>query len=118
MILYRDIKLVGRTTIVLGMVTLAAIAFTIVAGFSHFHVENLRMPKDAFASSTSVILGLGVGMRIGIYDFSGYQDVCQMGDEVPPLSPPHPNHRCTCGDSSRCAREQPALDQSSLSSRV
>jgi len=82
MILYRDIKLVGRTTIVLGMVTLAAIAFTIVAGFSHFHVENLRMPKDAFASSTSVILGLGVGMRIGIYDFSGYQDVCQMGDEV------------------------------------
>lgn len=81
-ILYRDISVVGKTTLVLWAVTLFSILFTLVAGFSHFDSNNLRAPPGAFGSLNKVVMGIGAGARIGIYDFSGYQDVCQMGDEV------------------------------------
>lgn len=81
-ILYRDISIVGKTTLVLWAVTLFSIAFTVIAGFSHFDSDNLKIPPGAFSNVGKIAVGIGAGARIGVYDFSGYQDVCQMGDEV------------------------------------
>eukprot|EP00811_Abedinium_folium_P034013 NODE_6932_length_1624_cov_8.150301.p1 GENE.NODE_6932_length_1624_cov_8.150301~~NODE_6932_length_1624_cov_8.150301.p1 ORF type:complete len:456 (+),score=145.25 NODE_6932_length_1624_cov_8.150301:100-1368(+) len=81
-LLYQGVAEVGRITLVLWVATLAAILFTWVVGFSHFHPDHFTFPAGAFEAPTSFVWSIGIAMRFGIYDFTGYYDVCQMGGEV------------------------------------
>eukprot|EP01063_Lacrimia_lanifica_P008759 TRINITY_DN157_c0_g4_i1.p2 TRINITY_DN157_c0_g4~~TRINITY_DN157_c0_g4_i1.p2 ORF type:complete len:649 (+),score=346.62 TRINITY_DN157_c0_g4_i1:49-1995(+) len=80
--LYNDIKDVGTFLEVLGLVTCLAIAFTIVAGFVAMDTENYKAPDDAYDHPWLLFYGLWGAARIGVYDFTGYYDANQMGDEV------------------------------------
>jgi amino acid transporter len=40
------------------------------------------MPADAFRLDWKVVLGLGAAMRIAVYDYLGYYNICHLGDEV------------------------------------
>merc|ERR1719183_28284 len=63
--------------------TVGAILFALIAGFANFNGENLVCPDAPFSGpGIEVFFGLGLAARIGIYDFTGYYDVCHIGDEV------------------------------------
>eukprot|EP00240_Pyramimonas_obovata_P002916 CAMPEP_0118921752 /NCGR_PEP_ID=MMETSP1169-20130426/928_1 /TAXON_ID=36882 /ORGANISM="Pyramimonas obovata, Strain CCMP722" /LENGTH=677 /DNA_ID=CAMNT_0006862529 /DNA_START=333 /DNA_END=2363 /DNA_ORIENTATION=+ len=81
-ILHGDITLVSKWTVGLWLVTIAAIGSTLIFGFANFDAGNLNTPDDAFKNVGRLVVSLGLSARIGLYDFSGYQDVCMIGDEV------------------------------------
>ena len=73
----------GACVYALWAVTIGAILFTLVAGFSNFNPEHFNLPDKPFGTGGSAfIISLGASMRFGVYDFTGYYDVCQMGGEV------------------------------------
>jgi len=80
--LYRQIEDVGRATIVLWAITIFAMAFTIIAGFSDYHEGYLDVPKGAFNSASKTVWAVAGATRFGVYDMTGYYDVCNMGGEV------------------------------------
>jgi amino acid transporter len=76
------IRLVGWMAVVLCAGTLATILVVIAAGLRHFNPSLLRMPPGAFHVSWAWIVGLGAAMRIAVYDYLGYYNICHLGDEV------------------------------------
>lgn len=82
LLLYRGVEDVGRISLLIWVCMLGTIGFVLVSGFAHFHPEWLQAPEEAFASPSGFVIGMGAAMRLGIYDFTGYYDVCQMGGEV------------------------------------
>jgi len=79
-LLYRDMTDVGTTAVVLWLGMCAAIAFTLVAGFTHWNTEYFQVPE---IKNTGVLIwSLGNAARFGIYDFTGYYDVNFIGKEV------------------------------------
>lgn len=80
--LYRKVSEIGKLTTFLWLATLSAIMYTIIAGFSHFDSSNFALPAGAFSDSGQFVLSLGAVCRFGVYDFTGYYDVCQIGDDL------------------------------------
>jgi len=87
-LLYRKVDDIGRITLVFWFVTVFAILFTLLAGFSDWHSDNLAMPEGAFSGGLGlpggkgVIAAIAAATRFGVYDMTGYYDVCFMGGEV------------------------------------
>jgi len=78
---------IGKFIYVMWAITLAAIAFVLIGGFANFDSTNFQLPPQPFGDGTAASLGtfvmsLGAACRFGVYDFTGYYDVCQMGGEV------------------------------------
>ena len=69
----------GRMIYVLWAVTIAAILYVLIAGFVNFDGDNFQLPPEPLRNG---IATLGAACRFGIYDFTGYYDVCTMGGEV------------------------------------
>ena len=82
LLLCRRIRTLGWMAIVLGIGTVATMIVIIVAGLTHFNAALLRMPPDAFHMNLAWVLGLGGAMRIAVYDYLGYYNICHLGDEV------------------------------------
>jgi amino acid transporter len=80
--LYRTIPNVARTALVLGGVAVLTLVAIAVCGFAHptQHVAALIVP--AFTLSGLSVVALGSAMVYTLYDYAGYNDVCQIGDEV------------------------------------
>lgn len=81
-LLYRDMKDVGHTSVILWIGMCAAIAFTLTAGYTHFDSENLALPEIPSSKYPALIWSLGNAARFGIYDFTGYYDINFMGNEI------------------------------------
>ncbi|HPO14637.1 MAG TPA: amino acid permease [Candidatus Hydrogenedentes bacterium] len=82
-LLYRKISFIGKLTVTLWVGTLSAVFLVIVAGVTHFDPKvAFDFPPGAFNFSWGFLLGLGTAMRVGIYDYLGYYDVCYIGGEV------------------------------------
>ena len=69
----------GRMIYVLWAITIAAILYVLIAGFVNFDGDNFQLPPEPLRNG---IATLGAACRFGIYDFTGYYDVCTMGGEV------------------------------------
>jgi amino acid transporter len=81
--LYRRITAVARLTVVLWIGMLITVAWVIVTGLARFDARiAFDFPPDAFQFSMGFLLGLGGAMRIAMYDFLGYYDICYVGGEV------------------------------------
>jgi amino acid transporter len=82
-LLYRRISFIGRLTVSLWAGMLLTVGTVIFTGFRHFDsTVAFDFPPNAFHFSGQFLFGLGAAMRIGIYDYLGYYDVCYIGDEV------------------------------------
>ena len=82
-LLYRDIRAIGRISIVLWAGLMAAIGIIIWGGATHFSpARAFDFPAGAFHLSSSFFLGLGSATLISTYDFSGYFNVCLIGGEI------------------------------------
>merc|ERR1719336_2139313 len=80
--LYREIDEVGTITLVLWAFTIGAITFAIIAGYASFKSEYIQSPSDAFTDGSKFFISLGTAARFAVYDFTGYYDVCFVGEEV------------------------------------
>lgn len=82
-LLYRDIREVGKLTVVLWAGMLVTVLAVIGTGVIHFDAAKaLDFPPNAFTFSQGFFLGLGSAMLIAMYDFLGYYDICFVAGEV------------------------------------
>jgi amino acid transporter len=83
LLLYRKIESVAKITVTLWIGTLLTVVAVIFTGVTHFSAKVAwDFPPNAFQFSTGFLLGLGAAMRVGLYDYLGYYDVCYIGQEV------------------------------------
>ncbi|MBK5292308.1 MAG: amino acid permease, partial [Acidobacteriia bacterium] len=82
-LLYREIKEVGKLTVVLWSGMLLTVVWVIASGFSRFDFAMATdFPPNAFTFTTGFAMGLGSAMLIAMYDFLGYYDICYVAGEV------------------------------------
>ncbi|MGA3092370.1 MAG: amino acid permease [Terriglobales bacterium] len=82
-LLYREIRDVGRLSVVMWVVVMLTLAWVVVTGLWKFSPARvLDFPPGAFALSTHWFLGLGGATLIAMYSYGGYSNVCLFGGEV------------------------------------
>ena len=82
-LLYRDIRSIGRLSIAMWVVVMGTGAWILFGGLSHFEVSRIAdFPPGAFQLSTGFFAGLGGATLIAMYDYGGYYNVCLFGGEV------------------------------------
>jgi amino acid transporter len=81
-LLYRRIESVPIINIVLWAVTIAAMGVTVVASFSHFDAGRAFDFPPNWIGHGSFLSGLGGGLIIALYDYTGYGTVAYMGAEL------------------------------------
>lgn len=83
LLLYRDIKSVGRLSVVMWVVVMFTVGWVMVAGLTNFHIDRvLDFPPGAFNLSWIFWIGLGNATLNAIYDYGGYNNVCFFAGEV------------------------------------
>lgn len=80
--LCRPVRSAGALGVVLCAGTLATVIIVIVAGWMNFDASLLVLPPGAFDMSWAWLVGFGGAMRIAVYDFFGYYNICHLGEEV------------------------------------
>ncbi|MBS1773532.1 MAG: amino acid permease [Bacteroidetes bacterium] len=82
-LLYRNIKSIGRISIVLGVITIGTILWLIFSSVGHFEVSR------AFDFSSSIdwlsfpfYAALGQASQKAVYSYLGYYNVCHLGAEI------------------------------------
>ncbi len=79
--LYRAIPQIARTALVLGGVALVTLVAVALAGLTHPHAPLAQTLQSTFSLGVA-LPALGAALVITLYDYSGYADVCALGDEV------------------------------------
>lgn len=83
LLLYRDIRSIGRVSIAMWVVVMGTALWILVGGLTHFQAGGIAdMPPGAFHLSTKFFAGLGGATLIAMYDYGGYYNVCLFGGEV------------------------------------
>lgn len=82
LLLCRRTGVVGWLGVALCAGSILTTLTVIAAGLTHFDASLLRMSEDAFRWDWKLALGLGGAMRIAVYDYFGYYNICHLGDEV------------------------------------
>jgi len=80
--LCRNITSLGKITVILCAGTLLTVATVMVAGLVNFDSRTLGLGEVRVVYSWPLVLGLAGSMRVAIYDYLGYYNVCHLGDEV------------------------------------
>ena len=82
-LLYRDVKSVGRLSVVLWIVVIFTVLAVTLAGISNFRMSRvLDFPPGAFKLSWHFLAGLGGATLIAMYDYGGYNNACFFAGEV------------------------------------
>lgn len=82
-LLYRQVTAVAKLTVVLWVGMMITVIWVIASGLMRFDASvAFDFPPNAFSLSTGFILGMGGALRIAMYDFLGYYDICYIGGEV------------------------------------
>lgn len=82
-LLYRNIKSIGKISVVLWIITGGTIIWLIASGIPHFNAAqafNLRL--DSFGSSSLLFAALGQASLKSVYSYLGYYNVCHLGAEI------------------------------------
>ena len=79
---YRRIDSVGRWGTVFGVVVLAVAGWVVGEGCLNARLDLVAVAPDAWQLSRGFWLGLGTATLFAMYTYSGYNTVCNIGDEV------------------------------------
>lgn len=83
LLLYRDIKSVGRVSVMLWIVVMFTVGWVVISGLLNFRPAVVfDFPPNAFNLSGGFFVGLGGATLIAMYDYGGYFNVCLFGGEV------------------------------------
>jgi len=81
--LYRDIRSVGRLSIILWVLVMFTALSVTAAGLLNFHVARVfDFPPHAFKLSKDFLIGLGGATLLAMYDYGGYNNACFFAGEV------------------------------------
>jgi len=81
-LLYRDIRTIGRMSVIMWVVVVGTVLWITFAGLTHFDPSRLSFPRGAFTPSRAFFFGLGGATLIAMYDYGGYNNVCFFAGEV------------------------------------
>ncbi len=82
-LLYRDIRSIGRLSVIMWLVVMATAAWIVFGGLTHFQLNRVAdFPSGSFQLSSQFLTGLGAATLIAMYDYGGYFNVCLFGGEV------------------------------------
>ena len=82
-LLYRDIRSVGRLSIMLWAVVIFTALAVTAAGLLNFQIKRVfDFPAGAFALSKQFWVGLGGATLLAMYDYGGYNNACFFAGEV------------------------------------
>jgi fructoselysine transporter len=82
-LLYRNIKSIGKISVVLWVITGGTILWLIGSGIGQFHASqafDLRL--DSFPTKTLLYAALGQASLKAVYSYLGYYNVCHLGAEI------------------------------------
>jgi len=83
LLLYRNIKTIGRISVFLWAGVIITMLWIILSGFTHRQVSYSFMPSgDASMFNRSFALLLGQASGKTIYSYLGYYNVCHLGGEI------------------------------------
>ncbi len=80
--LYRTIPRIAHTALVLGAIAVVTLAVVAIAGLTHPVHPLTSLIAPALSMHGIGIAALGAALVITLYDYTGYNDVAQLGDEV------------------------------------
>ncbi|HTZ57493.1 MAG TPA: APC family permease [Acidobacteriaceae bacterium] len=82
-LLYRKIGDIARIMLALWTCLLLTSLWVVIAGLTHLNTRMLfDFPPGAFHLNLAFLLGLGNGSMLVMYNFLGYYNICNLGDEV------------------------------------
>jgi fructoselysine transporter len=84
LLLYRNIKTIGKISVLLWMGVIITILWIIISGFTHKQIDYSFLPTGNGESmfSLSFALLLGQASVKTIYSYLGYYNVCHLGGEI------------------------------------
>src|SRR5690242_16550142 len=82
-IVYRNIKSINAVSVTLWVVVMGTGLWVVFGGLTHFSPAlAFQFPPNAFHLSRAFFAGLGAATLIAVYDYSGYFNVCLIGEEI------------------------------------
>ena len=82
-LLYRNIKSIGKISVVLWTITGGTILWLILSGIGHFHPSQaFNFHFEGFDSSFLIFIALGKSSLNAVYSYLGYYNVCHLGAEI------------------------------------
>lgn len=82
-LLYRDIRSIGRLSVVMWLIVLFTVGWVLIAGIANFNLDRvLDFPANSFSMSSLFFVGLGRATLQAVYDYGGYNNVCFFAGEV------------------------------------
>lgn len=83
LLLYRNIKTVGKISVFLWIITGGTFIWLIASGFNGFNSKQaFTVSKDAWDLTPLFFVGLGQASLKTAYSFLGYYNVCHLGGEI------------------------------------
>ena len=82
LLLCQRIRSLGWLGTMLVAVVLGAVGTIIVSGVRNFDPALLSFPPGAFHFDKSFLIGVGAATSVAVYDYLGYYNICQLGEEV------------------------------------
>ena len=83
LLLYRNIKTVGKISVILWIITGGTFIWLIASGFNSFNGKQaFTVGKDAWDMTPLFFVGLGQASLKTVYSFLGYYNVCHLGAEI------------------------------------
>ncbi|MBA3829562.1 MAG: amino acid permease [Taibaiella sp.] len=81
--LYRDIKSIGKVSVVMWVITGGTMLWLIIAGIPHFKsAQAFDWNLKGFDTSTLFFVALGQASLKSVYSYLGYYNVCHLGAEI------------------------------------
>jgi len=82
-LLYRNIKSIGKISVVLWIITGGTIIWLILSGITRFNAaQAFDIRLDGFSSASLLYLAIGQASVKAIYSYLGYYNVCHLGAEI------------------------------------
>ena len=82
-LLYRDIRAIGRLAVLMLTVVLATVGWVIVAGVFNFSWgQAFDFPPAARRLDASLVRAIAAGGLLAMYNYGGYGNVCYIGEEL------------------------------------
>jgi fructoselysine transporter len=82
-LLYRNIKSIGKISVVLWVITGGTILWLIISGLGSFNAaQAFDFNFEGFDSSALLFVALGKSSLNAVYSYLGYYNVCHLGGEI------------------------------------
>jgi amino acid transporter len=82
-LLYRDIRSIGRLSVVMLVVVMATVGWVIVAGlFSFSWAQAFDFPPEGRRLDANLVRAMAAAGLLAMYNYGGYSNICNIGEEI------------------------------------